>query len=114
MLSEFGSVLAEGALASPNSAAVDSADRSADQDLSSDEYSELTQDLTLQLDDSGTSSGAGAGATAVEVQQFEQASQLEQLGHSPDTASSGRPATSEVTLEPAQTAFGERQPVVGQ
>ena len=48
MLSEFGSVLAEGALASPNSAAVDSADRSADQDHSSDEYSELTQDLTLR------------------------------------------------------------------
>ena len=51
MLSEFGSVLAEGALASPNSAAADSADRSADQDPSSDEYSELTQDLTLQLDE---------------------------------------------------------------
>ena len=48
LMSEFDSVLEEAGRASPNSAAADSADRSADQDLSSDEYSELTQDLTLQ------------------------------------------------------------------
>ena len=54
LMLEFDSVLEEAGLASPDSAAADSADRSADQDPSSDEYSELTQDLTLQLDDSGT------------------------------------------------------------
>ena len=62
LMAEFNSVLDEAGLASPNSAAADSADRSADQDLSSDEYSELIQDPSPQPGDSGTSPGAGAGA----------------------------------------------------
>ena len=40
-IQEFKSVLEDAGLACPNSAAVDSADRSADQDSCSDEYSEL-------------------------------------------------------------------------
>ena len=48
-LEEFDSVLEEAALASPNSPAGDSAARSADQDLSSDEYSELIEDPSSPL-----------------------------------------------------------------
>ena len=44
LMSEFDSVLDEAGLASPNSAAADSADRSADQETSSDEYTELIED----------------------------------------------------------------------
>ena len=73
-IQEFKSVLEDAGLASPDSAAVDSADRSADQDSCSDEYSELIQDPTPQLGDSGTSPGACAGAAADSAQQLEQAS----------------------------------------
>ena len=48
-LDEFDSVLDAAALASQDSSAGDSAVRSADQDLSSDEYSELIEDSALQL-----------------------------------------------------------------
>ena len=47
MLEEFNSVLDAAALASPNSPAGDSAVRSADQDQSSDEYSEQFEDSAL-------------------------------------------------------------------
>ena len=58
LMSEFDSVLDEAGRASPNSAAADSADRSADQESCSDEYSEPIQDPSPQLGDCGTSPGA--------------------------------------------------------
>ena len=85
-MSEFDSVLDDAGLASPNSAAVDSADRSADHETSSDEYTELIEDPSPQPRDPGTSPGAGAGAAADGVQQPEQASQLTQPGYSPTVA----------------------------
>ena len=63
-LEEFDSVLDEAALASPNSPAGDSAERSADQEPSSDEYSELTEDSALQLGALGAAPDADAGAPA--------------------------------------------------
>ena len=68
-LEEFDSVLDEAALASPNSPAGDSAERSADQEPSSDEYSELTEDSALQLGALGAAPDADAGAPAGGVQQ---------------------------------------------
>ena len=115
LMSEFYSsysVLDEAGLASPNSAAADSADRSADQETSSDEYTELIEDPSPQPRDPGTSPGAGAGAAADGVQQPEQASQLAQLEYSTKGASLRRSATSGMSPEPAQTASGEQQPAV--
>ena len=87
---EFDSVLDEAALASPNSPAGDSAERSADQEPSSDEYSELIEDSALQLGALGAAPDADAGAPAGGVQQAEPASQQYQLGHLPDEAYSRR------------------------
>ena len=81
LMSEFDSVLDEAGRASPNSAAADSADRSADQETSSDEYTELIEDPSPQPRDPGTSPGAGAGAAADGAQQPERASQRAQLGY---------------------------------
>ena len=112
LMLEFDSVLDEAGLASPNSAAADSADRSADQDPSSDEYSELIEDSSPQPRDPGTSPGAGAEAAAGDVQQPEQSSQLDLLGHSTDVAPPRRRASPKYPLEPAQTAFSEQRPAV--
>lgn len=106
-LEEFDSVLDEAALASPNSPAGDSAVRSADQDPSSDEYSELLEDSVSQLGALGAAPDADAGAPAGGVQQAEPASQQYQLGHLPEEAFSQR-------LEGSASAIESVQPVISQ
>ena len=109
MLDEFDSVLDEAALASPNSPAGDSAARSADQDLSSDEYSELIEDPSSQLGALGAAPGTGAGAPAGGDQQAEPASQQYQLGHLPEEAFSRRPEDSVIVSESAKPAISQQQ-----
>ena len=91
---EYDSVVSyEATLASEDSAAVDSAEGSADQS-SSGEYSELQSISTLQMGAPGSAPVAGAGAPTAGELRAEQASQLMQLGYELEETLQRSPVTS--------------------
>ena len=91
---EYDSVISyEAPLASEDSAAVDSAEGSADQS-SSGEYSELKSSSTLQMGAPGSAPVAGAGAPTAGELRAEQASQLMQLGYELEETLQRSPVTS--------------------
>lgn len=107
---EYDSVISyEASLASEDSAAVDSAEGSADQS-SSGEYSELKSSSTLQMGAPGSAPVAGAGAPTAGELRAEQASQLMQLGYELEETLQRSPVTSGLNPEGSDPAVAQSGP----